>query len=308
LEKKENKDAAMETAGANHSRTREQRGFTFVELLVVIVVLALFAALSLQRLAKSKTQAFQCLNNHRQLISAALIYADESSGIWIPNEPTGTGNQTDWVNVNMDWTASNTDNTNYNKLIDPHSSLLAPYLGGNPNIFHCPSDQSFVLNEGPRVRSVSANHAVGSVWVTTGCCIANGPVNGQWLTGANIGSACQTVYRCYGKSTDFTLPGPSQTFVFTDEHCDSINDSVLAFQCGQQGIGAAFIDRPANYHNGAAPFSFADGHLEMHKWLGASLGAGPDDWNDFSNYSLNVTTSADNSDLIWIQQRTSAHK
>ena len=29
-------------------------------------------------------------------------------------------------------------------------------------------------------------------------------------------------------------------------------------------------DRPASYHNGAAGFSFADGHAEVHKWLSNS--------------------------------------
>ena len=27
-----------------------------------------------------------------------------------------------------------------------------------------------------------------------------------------------------------------------------------------------FVDWPASYHNGAACFSFADGHSEIHKW------------------------------------------
>jgi prepilin-type processing-associated H-X9-DG protein len=30
-------------------------------------------------------------------------------------------------------------------------------------------------------------------------------------------------------------------------------------------------DIPASYHGGAAGFSFADGHAELHKWLSASL-------------------------------------
>ncbi len=31
-----------------------------------------------------------------------------------------------------------------------------------------------------------------------------------------------------------------------------------------------WADLPASYHNGAAGFSFADGHSEIHKWLYAS--------------------------------------
>jgi len=29
----------------------------------------------------------------------------------------------------------------------------------------------------------------------------------------------------------------------------------------------AWVDQPASYHCGAAGFSFADGHSEIHKWL-----------------------------------------
>jgi len=32
-------------------------------------------------------------------------------------------------------------------------------------------------------------------------------------------------------------------------------------------IGNLWSDMPASYHNGAAGFSFADGHSEIHKWV-----------------------------------------
>ena len=31
------------------------------------------------------------------------------------------------------------------------------------------------------------------------------------------------------------------------------------------------VDQPANYHNGAAGFSFSDGHAEIRRWLGAKI-------------------------------------
>jgi prepilin-type N-terminal cleavage/methylation domain-containing protein/prepilin-type processing-associated H-X9-DG protein len=299
----------MDVPTVNLFRKPGRRAFTLIELMVVLAVTTILCALfvnGLRAQTRARVQSIQCMNNHKRLMAAALIYADEFNGLWFPNEPAGEGNQTDWVPAYTDWNANNTHNTNINELAIPATSLLAPYLGRGPKVFHCPSDQSYVINEGFRVRSVSANIAVGTVWVAIGCLVPNAPVNGQWLTGANIGSSCQT-WRCYGKSSDFTLPGPALTFVFTDEHCDSINDSVLSVQCAQQGIGASFIDRPANYHNGAATFSFADGHVEIHKWSGPTLGAGPDYWEGPLTGGYVVTSSADNSDLIWLQQRTSAH-
>ncbi|HZV33154.1 MAG TPA: type II secretion system protein [Verrucomicrobiae bacterium] len=303
----------MDVPSANPAPQKlESAGFTFTELLAVLGVVGIVGTIALNALhfaARSKAEALQCMNNHKQLIAAALLYADEFNGLWFPNE-TGGGNQIDWVPRYEDWNLSNTDNTNINELSDPRYSLFAPYLQGNPKIFHCPSDHSYVNQEGYRVRSVSANSAVGTVFVAVGCMPANGTVNGQWLTGNDIGSGCQTQWRCYGKSSDFVAPGPAVTWVFADENCDSMNDSQLVFQCAQHGIGSEFVDKPANYHNAAAPFSFVDGHCEMHRWLGPTVGLAAEPFNKpqssgrFGNYQ--VTGAADNSDLIWIQQRTSA--
>ena len=152
--------------------------------------------------AKIKAQGIQCLNNNRQLIVASITYGDDFNGIWIPNEPGPTGNQIDWVTLTMNWSAGNTDNTNINKLIDSSYAKLAAYIR-SPGIYHCPGDPSNVPGEGKRVRSVSASQAVGSVWFAITCLNPNDPVNGQWLTGSDIGGACQPTVpgRSYGKGT-----------------------------------------------------------------------------------------------------------
>lgn len=294
----------MEVPSENQARPRESSGFTLTELLVVLgvtMILGTIAFNALQSTARAKVESVQCMNNHKQLIAAALLYADEFNGLWLPNQP----GQTDWVMLNMDW-FNNTDDTNINKLINPAYCKLAPYIHGDPKVFHCPSDHSYIPSLGYRARSVSMSQAVGTVWTATGCLPVNGAVNGQWLTGNNIGTSCQTVWRCYGKSSDFIAPGPGKTWVFSDEHCDSMNDAGLAVQCSEQGIGAPFIDRPANYHNGAATMSFADGHVEIHKWSGPTLGKGPNNWEGPMAGGYAVTGTADNTDLIWLQQRTSA--
>ncbi|HWF18311.1 MAG TPA: type II secretion system protein, partial [Verrucomicrobiae bacterium] len=163
----------MNTSGINHFRTPKKQAFTLIELLVVIAIIAILAGLLLPALAKAKikAQGIQCMNNNKQLMLAALVYPDDFNGVWIPNEPQGTGGQTDWVTLGMDWNSGNADNTNFQKIIDKTYCVLAPYIGGNYKIFHCPGDKSHVVNEGDRVRSVSASQAVGSVWVTIGCCL-----------------------------------------------------------------------------------------------------------------------------------------
>lgn len=283
-------------------------GFTLIELLVVIAIIAILASLLLPALAraKQKAQGISCLNNNKQIMVATLNYPDDYNCVWVPNQAGDIG----WTTCRMDWNPANTDNTNISKLEEVTDCKLSPYIGMNGTVYHCPGDKSTVVTEGPRVRSISFSQAVGSVWTAAGCLVSGGAVNGQWLTGANIGTGCQTQWRTYGKCSDFTLPGPSLTWVDADEHCDSINDSGLAVQCAQQGINAGFIDKPANYHDGGANFGFADGHCEIHRWFGPTLGSAIDDFNEPANSGrlgvYTVQDAADNEDLIWLQQRTSA--
>ena len=82
-----------------------------------------------------------------------------------------------------------------------------------------------------------------------------------------------TSYRIYLKDSDLRLPGPAQTFVFIDEHPDSINDPVLEQYMPAASVWPAatqWCDLPASYHVGAGCLSFADGHVEAHKWLDAN--------------------------------------
>src|SRR5687767_8376300 len=64
---------------------RSARGFTLVELLVTIAVIAVLASLLVPALsaAKEKGRGIACLNNLQQLQMAAILYASEHDD-WFP--------------------------------------------------------------------------------------------------------------------------------------------------------------------------------------------------------------------------------
>jgi len=62
-----------------------------------------------------------------------------------------------------------------------------------------------------------------------------------------------------------------------------------------------WVDAPANYHNNACGFAFADGHSEIHKWL--RPGSVPPVTYVGMSGLINM---ARNPDVIWVAKRTSA--
>lgn len=236
-------------------------GFTLVELLTVIVIIALMAAILLPALSKAqaRAQAIVCLNNTRQLVLAWHIYAgDNNERLPYNLNMAGSSFRTDlnWVNNVMTWDLSS-DNTNLATLT---KASLGPFVGGNTGVYRCPSDQALSpaqQNAGwtARIRSYSMNAMVGDA--------GSFSTNGFNLNNTN----CVQFF----KTTQ--MPQPAEIFVFLDEHPDSINDGCFLNQPPPTGFAGGYGDSaaqwtglPASYHNGTTAFSFADGHSLLHRW------------------------------------------
>jgi len=238
-----------------------ENGFTLVELLAVMVTAGLLAVLLLPAIAGTKpnSQAFQCLENQRQMLLAWQMYSDDNGGKIVPNYPQGGpdgGATIPTPNNSPCWVAGwlyGLEATNTAMLINhvqyPNGAFLGPYIK-TANAFKCPADQSQTKLYGrtlPRCRSISMNNFLGS------------PAQ-QTIGGS--GGAYLAIPKISG------LKSAALTFVFLDEREDSINDGVFFTSANNPSV---IVDIPANRHNGAAGFSFADGHSEMHQWTSATL-------------------------------------
>ncbi len=88
-------------------------GFTLIELMVVIAVIAILAALLLPALSKARerVEGVSCLNNTRQLALAWQLYADDHESFLSYNlGMNGSSLRTNinWVNNVMTWDLSPT--------------------------------------------------------------------------------------------------------------------------------------------------------------------------------------------------------
>jgi prepilin-type processing-associated H-X9-DG protein len=277
-------------------RKSRNDGFTLIELCVVIATVVILAALLLSALANTHpdSQAFQCLNNQKQIILAWQMYAEDNQDLLPPNDyPYTTGFLGDtlanqdkekcWVVGTMtsplDAAAKNASKT----ILDPHT-LISRYET-NATVYHCPAD-TYVdpVSHSVHSRSVSMNSAVGTIWNSSTTYGGSGgplgsPVGGAWLPGTGY-NASQTAWLTYGKLSSFNRPGPANTFIIMDENPFSINDACLNVSALATPGNTYLIDYPAGNHNGATGISFADGHVIIHKWL------------DSRTYSPTVVASA----------------
>jgi prepilin-type N-terminal cleavage/methylation domain-containing protein len=241
------KIAASTRINAHRARLR---GMTLIELLLVIAIIALLAALLLPALSSAKTSGkmASCLNNLKQEELGYQMYAADNDGKLLQNvrsapQPLEEVISNSWVYGDM---KSPVESTNLYLL---EKGEMFPYVP-QPATYRCPADLSNDSGT-PRVRSYSMNAWTGSPEMEI--------------------MEPQTTYRIFQRENAFAAVSPSQIWIMIDESALTLSDGWFIVTMDNS---APFEKIPATRHLNSYCLNFADGHAETYRILNpASLGS-----------------------------------
>jgi len=213
----------------NATQNNRYSGFTLIDLLVVIAIIAFFAACVTPNHsnAKKQTQGASCLGNLKKLQIAWQMYADDNAGRLPINASDGNGAfaaspPNSWVTGDAKLGTNEADIRN---------GTIFRY-DRDTRIYRCPSDLSLVYQSTlPRLRSYSMN-----AWLSG---MPESPVNYSQVS------------------------TPSQVFVLLDEEENSIDDGFFLIRYSPD---STWPNMPSDRHACGANLSFADGHCERYGW------------------------------------------
>ena len=167
------------------------------------------------------------------------------------------------------------------------NALFAPYLKP-AEIYKCPADRSRWpvrgLGDVFELRSYALNVYLGTPNANVQMPLSLNPA-----------------YKVYMKTSELARDPSVNRFVFIDANPASICTPAFGVDMAVD----VFVHYPSSFHRGSGVVSFADGHVEGHKWLDArtrkALPGG-------ATYIPHNDSSPNNQDLKWIRERTTVRK
>jgi prepilin-type N-terminal cleavage/methylation domain-containing protein/prepilin-type processing-associated H-X9-DG protein len=280
----------------------KNKGFTLVELLVVISIIAILLAVLMPALNKAKLQAsaIVCTTNVRALSMGWFLYTGDNNGklvgahTWLrgPDSPAGKrlakyedpsgvyadnrqNRLADWVELPQleDGTRKDNRPTKEQEINGIKQGLLYPYLK-KIEVYHCPMDKRFLQgkNETGGYRSYS-------------------------IAGGMDGYFAEIGLRVAKKHSQIRLP--AEKYVFVEEYWKS---DVSGYGWNSQAWqlnpnGTSWTDPVSVEHGNRSILGFADGHGESIKWKDKRT-------IEFSkNKGITSGNQPDNPDLKYMQER-----
>ena len=250
------------------------RGFTLVELLVVIGIIALLIGILLPALSKARESANKvaCMSNLRQLGLGVFQYLNDNKDRF--PRPAVLPTNEDWIY----WEAPT------QKLAD---GRLVAYSGGtfNPKLYRCPSDAEVGTHANGYSYSYSVNETMFRYQNALTGSDATGKTNGPH--GSNPGpSPGDPSAGTMSPKTPFTLKRSqiyhaSEKIMMIDESSTTIDDGCWAPQNYKQGSYANVLsnrhdkgtETKTDVNAGRGNALFADGHVDFIERKKAQLPA-----------------------------------